>query len=481
MSVLLLAALALPGGIATTLLVRRGSLAFGVGLATAVATLVAAISINAADVVPLAGSLIGGSDGLRGLAVAWAASTLLFGVIDLLLDDGPTVLGPALVGLAFGAIGLGVPDPGIGIALMTAGGLLTAVVPLVGRIEVREAAPRLGLRTLRPVLAAGLIGLLVVTWGASPVGPLGATGPLDQLDPGLERAMGLALLGMAIAVTIRLGAIPLHIWAARYVEAMPASAVPPMLGWGAAAFVIVALGWVDVTIAPLGAPLGTERSVIALLAATSIVLGGVAAILHDDLDHILAYAIVQDAGVALLAFAASGSTVTPAGRDWIVAAVAVKSGLAAWALVTRATFGVAHRAELRGWMRRAPILGLAFTLVIVGAVGLPTFAGFEARSTLIGLALPGPVAVVVLIAAFAPLIFLGRLIIDGLGAMSDHVRSAPGVQLAFGWATTGGWEGDRSLWRAVPVTLWANRLPLAAGAAVLVAAVGLSVAIGGMG
>ncbi|MEO5919025.1 MAG: proton-conducting transporter membrane subunit [Candidatus Limnocylindrales bacterium] len=481
MSVLLLAALALPGGVATTLLVRRGGLAFAVGLATATATVVAAASINAADVVPLAGSLIGGSDGLRTVAVAWAASTLLFGLIDLLIGDGPTVLGPALVGLAFGAMGLAVPDPGIGVALITAGAMLTAVVPLVGRIEVREAAPRLGLRTLRPVLAAGLIGLLVVAWGASPVGPLGAAGPLDQIDPGLEQAMGLALLGLALAVTIRLGAIPIHIWAARYAEAMPASAVPPMLGWGAGAFVIVALGWVDVTIAPLGAQLGTEHAAIALLAATSIVLGGVAAILHDDLDHVLAYAIVQDAGVALLAFAASGSTVTPAGRDWIIAAVGVKAGLAAWVLVTRATFGVSRRAELRGWMRRAPILGIAFTLVIVGAVGLPTFAGFEARTTLIWLALPGPVAIAVLIAAFAPLIFLGRLVVDGLGVMSGHVRSAPGVDVVFGWATTGGWEGDRALWRAVPVAVLANRLPLAAGAAVLVAAVGLSVAIGGMG
>ncbi|MEO8208889.1 MAG: proton-conducting transporter membrane subunit [Chloroflexota bacterium] len=481
MSVLLLAALAASGGLATTLLARRGRGAFLVGLVTSAACLVAAASIDAADVVPLAGSLLGGSDGLRVLAVAWAASTLLFGLIEALIGDGPTVLGPALIGLALGVVGLGESDPGIGLALVTAGAVLTAVVPLIGRIDIREAAPRLGLRTVRPVIASGVIGLLVVAWAASPAGPLGATGPVGTVDPSLGRAMGLALLALALAVGIRLGAIPAHVWVARYAEAMPASAVPPMMGWGSAAFALVAYGWIDVTISPIGAPLGQEHAAIAFIAALSIVLGGVAAILHHDLEHVLAYAIVQDAGVALLGFAASGATVTPAARDWIIGAVAVKAALAAWVLVMRATFGSNQRARLRGWMRRAPILGLAFGIILVAAIGLPTFAAFDARAALVRLAFPGPLAVAILITSFAPLVFLGRLLLDGLGPMSEAVRSASGAGVVLGWASAGGWAGDRTLRRAIPAAIRANRLALAAVAVVFAAAVGLSVAVGGLG
>ncbi|MES2210880.1 MAG: proton-conducting transporter membrane subunit [Chloroflexota bacterium] len=480
MSVLLLVLLALPGGLATTLLVRRRSLAFAVGLATAVACLVAAASIDAADVVPVAGSLIGGSDGLRTLGVAWAASILLFGVIDALVGVSPGILGPSLVGFAFGALGLAVPDPGVGFALLGAGALLTSVVPMVRIHALGTSGARLGTAVVRPLIASTLLSLFVVAWAASPAGPLTAVGPLGETDPSLDVAMGLALVALVAAVVLRLGAIPAHAWVARYTEAMPASAVPPLLGWGAAAFGLVALGWVEVTIAPTAAPLGAERAVVAVIAAAGIVLGGIAAVLHDDIEHVLAYAIVQDAGIVLLAFATTGPTATAAGRDWILTAVAVKAGLAAWVHVTRSTYGTNRRPDLRGWARRAPILGVAFAIVIIGAIGLPTFAGYEARATLLRLALPGPVSTLVLIAAFAPAIFLGRLLVDGVGAMSPLVRASTGASLV-GRGSAGAWAGDRTPVRMLPAVIRANRLALAAAAAVLAATVGLSVAIGGLG
>ena len=481
MSVLLLVLLALPGGLATTLLARRHAVGFAVGLATALACVVAAASIDAADVVPVAGALIGGSDGLRTLGVAWAVSVLLFGVIDALIGGGPGILGPSLVGLAFGVIGLAVPDPGIAFALLGAGALLTAVVPMVGVRDSILFGDGLGTGTIRPLIASAFLSLFVVAWGASPAGPFSAVGPIGGIDPSLELAMGLALLTMVAAVALRLGAIPGHVWVARYAEVMPASAVPPLLGWGAAAFVLVALGWVDVTLSPAAASLGTERVVIAAVAAASIVLGGLAALLHDDIEHVLAYSIVQDAGIALLAFATTGPTAAAAGRDWILAAVAVKAGLAAWVHVVRSTFETNRRADLRGWARRAPLLGIAFAIVIIGAIGLPTFAGFEARATLLRLALPGPVSTLVLIAAFAPVIFLGRLLIDGLGSLSTPVRDAAGVAPEAGRGRAGAWAGNRTPIRVVPSVIRANRLPLAAASAVLAALVGLAVAVGGLG
>ncbi len=481
MSVLLLIALALPGGLVTALLVTRRRLAFAVGLATALACVIAAASIDAADQIPLAGSAIGGSDGLRTLTVAWAATTLLFGIIDGLIGVRPLVLGPSLIGLAFGAAGLGVADPGIGFAILTGGAVLVAVVPLAAARPAGESVLALGVRSVRYLVAAGFLSLLVVAWGASPAGPLEAVGPLGDVDPSLELAMGLALMAMVGAVVIRSGAIPSHIWAARYAEAMPTSAVPPMLGWGAAAFGLVALGWVDVTISPSAAPLETERLVIALVASATIILAGIAAGLHDDIEHVLAYAIIQDAGVAILAFASAGQVSGDAARDWILAAVAVKAGLAAWVLVARATFGTRDRTELRGWARRAPLLGLAFALVLIGAIGLPGVANFDARATLIQLALPGPIAAVVVVAAFAPLIFLGRIMAIGFGVMSGPVRGASGAEIVLGRGRTDGWADDLTPARTAVAVVRANRYPLAAAAAVLVAVVGLSIALGGLG
>lgn len=481
MSVLLLAALAIPGGLTAALLAGRGRAAFAIGLITSLGCILMAASIRAEDTVPLAGSVIGGSDALRTIALAWAASTLLFGLMDGLLGDGPSVLGPSLVGLGVGAIGFSVSDAGIGFAMLTAGAVVAAVLPIVMVRGGPAAAVGLGIRSLRPVVAAGAITILVVAWGASSIGPLSAVGALGTVDPALETSLGLALLAVAGAVILRLGAIPAHAWSVRFTEALPASAVPPLLGWGAAAFALVALGWVDLTISPTGASLGSERIVIAIVATAGIVLGGVAAILHDDLEHILVYAIVQDAGIALLAFATLGGTSAAAGQDWIVAAAAVTSGLAAWVLVTRSTFRSHRRVDLRGWARRSPALGIALVLVLAGAVGLPGMAAFDARATLIRLAVPGPLGVLILVTAFAPLVFLGRLLVVGVDAMAAPVAATTQASPRLRHEPPDGWASDSSPIRVGAAVIRANRHPLAAAAAIVLALIGLSVAVGGLG
>ncbi|MBI3745637.1 MAG: hypothetical protein HY264_03785 [Chloroflexi bacterium] len=481
MSVLLLAALTIPGGIATVLVAARRRRAFAIGLAAAAASIVVAASIGAEDTVPLAGAVIGGSDGLRTITLAWAISTFLFGLMDGLLGDGPSVLGPSLVGLGLGALGLSAADAGIGFVVLTAAAVVAAVLPLVMVRGGPMAAPGLGLHTLRPVVGAGALTIVAVVWGASPVGPFSAGALPGIADPALERSLGLALLVVAGAVAVRLGAIPFHAWSARFTEALPGSAVPPLLAWGAGAFALVALGWVDVTITPAGASLGAERDLIAIVAIASIVLGGIAAVIHDDIEHVLAYAIVQDAGIALLSFATLGDAAVAAGRDWIVAAMAVTSGLAAWVLVTRATFRTNRRADLRGWARRSPILGAALVVVLAAAVGLPGMAAFGARGTIIDLAAPGALGVLVLIFALAPVVFLGRLLLTGVDAMSGPVREAARADVHIRGGRADGWADDPSPLRVAVAVVQTNRHALAAAAAVLAALIGLGVAVGGLG
>jgi NADH-quinone oxidoreductase subunit N len=483
MSVLLLAALTIPGGLAAYLTFTRPRLSLAIGGLTAVLAVIVAAAIGAQDTVLLAGTVVAGSDGLRTVALAWAAGIVLLGLADALVGTGGATLGPALMGLGSGVLALSVADAGIGFALLTAGGVATAVGPLAwlrgGGIEVVTT----GLRYLRPLAAAGLLGLLAVAWGASGAGPFAASGPLGEADPALEVAIGLGLLAVAVAVVIRLGGIPAHVWAARFVESGPIAAVPATLGWGAAAFAIVALGWVDVTVAPADAPLILERGVIGFLAAASVLLGGLAAILHDDIEHILGYSIVQDAGIALLAFAAVGPEGATAGRDWLVGMVAVKSGLAAWVLVTRSAFGARRLPELRGWARSSPLLATCLVIVIVGSVGLPGMATFDARSLLTGTALASPFDLFVLIAAFAPVAYLGRILLVGVDRMSDAARVAERTQPRLRGIRPEGWTGDsiQGFVRVLPVAVRANRFALAAVSALLVAVIGLGVAITGIG
>jgi NADH:ubiquinone oxidoreductase subunit 5 (subunit L)/multisubunit Na+/H+ antiporter MnhA subunit len=235
---------------------------------------------------------------------------------------------------------------------------------------------------------------------------------------------------------------------------------------------------------------------VALVAVASIALGGMAAILHDDIEHVLGYAVVQDAGVALLAFAAVDPATAAPARDWLIATATVKSGLAAWIIVAKAEYGVHRIPDLRGWARHDPVLGAAFVLVLIGAVGLPGMALFEARGALVEAAIPGPLGVPVLLVAFLPILYLGRILLVGLGPIGPAAAAAaaareelldreaeaaagPGTRrwLRSRWSAT---RGAASV-AALAVLVRVHRFRVAAMTAVLIAAIGLALAVGGLG
>ncbi|MEO7664590.1 MAG: hypothetical protein ABIV26_05635, partial [Candidatus Limnocylindrales bacterium] len=200
MSVLILAAVTIPGGIAAFLTFGRPRTAVPVGLATSILAVILAATISAQDTVPLAGTVVAGSDGLRTIAATWAAGILLLGLADVLVGTGGSVIGPSLIGLGTGVVGMSVADAGIGLALLTAGGIASAIGPLAGLRNVTGDVALLGLRILRPIAVAGLVALVAVAWGASAAGPFSAPDPLGVVDPAFEVALGLGLLGVVAAV-----------------------------------------------------------------------------------------------------------------------------------------------------------------------------------------------------------------------------------------------------------------------------------------
>ena len=108
---------------------------------------------------------------------------------------------------------------------------------------------------------------------------------------------GLAYLAFAVAVAMRFGAIPFHLWAARLSDVVPEAALPILTALAPATLAIVALAWTDASVAPLLVDLWPVRLIVLSIAIASIVLAAVAAFVQDDIEHILGYSIVGDAGV----------------------------------------------------------------------------------------------------------------------------------------------------------------------------------------
>lgn len=485
MTILVLATLALAAGVLAIVTAgNRPAVSLVVGLVGSLGVMALAL------VMPPEESLRIGDVGLvstpvvRAMAVAWAAGLAVLALLEVAVGGRLTVVGPSLVGLSVAAVALATRDPASSMAALAAGGVAGVIVPgLSGWLDRADSPSRLPTtsRGSLAILGSGLLGMLVIAWGASAAGPLGNPA-LGAIEPGAGLGLGLGLLGMVAAVAIRCGLIPLHVWAARFMEGVSPLAIPAAFVWGSAVFVLVALDWSQVALGPAAAGDG-ERILIVALAMTSIVLGGLAAMVHDDIEHVLGYSILQDAGVAVLAFASLEPHVVAAARNWLVASATVKTALAAWAAVVRTTYGGHRLDDLGGWARRSPVLGLAFAGILVAAIALPGFSMWDARISLIEGAIPGVGAVLALVVAAMPAIYLGRIGFAGIAPITAAVAAGPSGRPRWSGGRAAGWsEGPvGQAIRAVPAELRANRAPLAAAGVVALAAMALVTAVGGAG
>ena len=397
-------------GLALALRARRRSTTV-VGILGLVAATLGALAIEPGQ------SLVIGGGGL-----ATTAYLRLFLVLGSLVGLGLAVAGlaggtrrdaPAVTLAILGAtaLTLSLIDPRAAVLAATAGGLfgvLVALVPSGGRVGAT-----VGIREARAVVVAGALAIAATTWFGRDLSQLAAQ-PV---------VFGLAYLAFAVAVAMRFGAIPFHLWAARLTDVVPETALPILTALAPAALAIVALAWTDASVAPLLLDLGPERAIVLGIAIASIVLAAVAAFFQDDIEHILGYSIMGDAGVVVLALAALEPEAWAPARTWILAFVVARSAFAAWTAGIRADFWTGRVADLRGWARRSPILAIAFVFMAVASVGYPGLTAFDARTTLVNLALDdGRLATVVLIATLGPIAYYGRLLAIGLARPDSTVE-----------------------------------------------------------
>jgi NADH:ubiquinone oxidoreductase subunit 2 (subunit N) len=452
------------GGGALALMARRDervSVAIAtVGLLLAV---VAAAGIRADDPVGIGGSTLAGTDYARLFLLLGSLTGLLITLLGVATTMPRDLAGSILLGLGAAGLALGAADPVVAVLAASAGSFLGVFVTLVPPRSAVGAA--IAGRELRALAGGAGLAVLAAAWTARPLDVLAA-------EPA---ATGLAFLGFTAAVAIRFGAIPFHRWAARLAEAAPEMALPLILAWGPAALAVVALAALDSSVGATGAPLAAERAIIVAVGAASLLLGMAAAYLHEDLEHVVAYSIVADAGIVLLAFGALDSGIWGSFRTWLLAFVVTKSALAAWAAAMRSTFGARRLGDLGGWMRRAPVLAAAFGVLAIATIGWPGLAMFDARGAIVAAATDGPLTAIVLIGTLGHVGYLGRILAAGVGRRSAAVAS--GADPRPTWP-----PHHRALRPADLLAAWrVNRAPAAAVLVLLLAGLALAVTGGAFG
>ena len=451
------------GGTVVALFLRAsGRLVALVGSIVLVGALVTSLLIRPDEVLVIGDSGLATTAYLRLFLVLGSVVGLLLAFVGAAAGGRRDVPAVTAAVLGTSALALALPDPRAAVLAATAGGLFGAVLAIAS-IGARSGAT-VGTRVLRTTVIAGTMAVAAAAWIGRDLSELAAQ-PI---------VFGLAYLAMAVAVAIRFGAIPFHAWAARLTEAIPETALPVVTAIGPAAFAVVALAWTDASITPLLVDLGAVRSVVLAIAVASILLASVAAWIQDDIEHIVGYAIVGDAGVVLLAVAALAPEAWAPARTWILAFIVTRSAFAAWAAAIRTQFFTGRVGDLRGWALRSPLLAATLGLVVIAGIGLPGLAAFEARASIVGLALDGGLAMAVLLGTLTPLVYYGRLVAVGV----DRPDGPPGPRMwrpalppldltdLRGWAARA-WAADRGF--------------AAAAGALTLAVLALAVSVGAFG
>lgn len=455
-------------GAAVTLLTQRWErVSNAVGLGAFLLTAVAATAIRAGDELAIGGLALGGSDFVRLLLVLGGIAGLLLALVTLTHGIQNHVPGSTLAVLALSGIAISTSEPIHGVIVATIGGLFGLLVTL-GAPSLRSIG--VAAREFRVLVLAGCLAIGAIAWSAR--FPDGATLP----DAGL---IGLAYLAGVAAVAIRFGAIPFHLWAARVADAASEVSLPLVMAWGPAPLAVVGLSWVGDSMAPMSPGLGVERALVVVVAALTVVLGSVAAAIHDDLEHVVGYGIIADAGFIVLALAAVDPTVLAPVLTYLLIYVVAKTAFAAWATATRQSFDARRLTELGGWARRSPPLALALLLTLIATVGLPGVAVWDARAAVSFAALGSPLGLVFVVAGLAPVLYLGRLFVVGYGRTTPVVAAGP-----MPWPRLLDRTRPRNLRAAVAwvVRTWSdNRAPISALWVLVLAGLTLIVALGGLG
>lgn len=193
---------------------------------------------------------------------------------------------------------------------------------------------------------------------------------------GAEKTLLLTAGAMLVlaGVLFKIAAVPFHMWTPDVYEGAPSSVTAFMIsGVKAASFVmllrIFVLGFKIVVFDMV--------TVVMLIAAITMTLGNVTALIQRNVKRMLAYSSIAHAGYILLGFVALNKT----GLGAIV------FYLIAYALMNIGAFGVLiffedkanYLDQLSGSGFKYPFVGLMMTIFMFSMVGLPPTAGFMGK------------------------------------------------------------------------------------------------------
>src|SRR5579864_8233850 len=267
----------------------------------------------------------------------------------------------------------------------------------------------------------------------------GATGStsITVIAHGLRSAAipMLAYVGvglMFVGLGFKVAAAPFHVWTPDVYEGAPAPVVGFMSTAPKAAVFAVLLRIMFEADAP------GRVGLIWVVAALSMTLGNLGALVQDNVKRLLAYSSIAHAGYLLVAYAALPNNGIPAAMFYAASYAAMNVG--AFAVISHIS-GEGERyvtlEDYEGLGHRSPVLAAMLTIFLLSLIGIPITGGFFAKFYVFSAALQanlvGLVIIGVLNSAVASYYYLRLIVVMYMREAREDVPVSP-IPLGLGAA-----------------------------------------------
>ncbi|MET0728276.1 MAG: NADH-quinone oxidoreductase subunit N [Acidimicrobiales bacterium] len=252
---------------------------------------------------------------------------------------------------------------------------------------------------------------------------------------------GLILVGIALVLVgfaFKVAALPFHFWTPDVYQASPS----PSVAWMASGVKVA--GFVGLLrVLHLGFP--TYRldwqPIIYALAAVTVVVGAVLAVVQTDVKRMLAYSSISHAGFVLVAVQAGTDQGAEAALFYLASYTFMVAGSFGIVTVVGRRGDIGHSlVDYRGLARDRPAVALAFALFLFAQAGVPLTSGFFAKFYVIAAAVDAgstPLAVIAMVASVIAAFLYLRIVVAMFmesDADEDRARRHIPIPLAAGLA-----------------------------------------------
>ena len=225
---------------------------------------------------------------------------------------------------------------------------------------------------------------------------------------------GVLLAGLAMLIVglgFKVAAVPFHTWSPDVYQGSPT----PVTGYMAAVAKAAGFaGLLRVLYSAFSLMRTDWQPVITVLAALTLVVGAVAALVQTDIKRLMAYSSINHAGFVLVGLAAATSQGISGALYYLFAYTFMVIGTFAVITLVGRRGDDRHRLEdYRGLARERPVLAGVMALMLFAQSGVPFTTGFLAKFSVISAAVQArsyPLAILAMLAAVVAAFYYLRVV-----------------------------------------------------------------------